>query len=212
MFVKPIIANVPTRPELIAPGKTKDDWRDFAKKLIPGGDEVLWAEAFDSFLFGRLRSRYIDPITAVRDGSKWTGEGFTIVSIQCALIEFLAALRQGKKFRHENPVPPHEYKNSRDLFCDFLRRIDPFDKLFTKAKAKDFYANVRCGLLHEARTKGDWIIWASGIPAVDCQRKIVYRDSFQDVIERYIHDYGLALLKEIPLQEAFIRKFDDLAT
>ncbi|WP_414709252.1 hypothetical protein [Rhizobium sp.] len=205
------ILNGPARPELIAPGKTKDDWHDFAKKLVPGGDEVLWAEAFESFLSARLHSRYIDPIAAVRDGSKWKGEGFTIVSIQCALIEFLAALRAGKNFRHENPVPPHEYKNSSGLFCDFLRKTDPFDKLFTKPQAKDFYANVRCGLLHEARTKGDWIIWASGTPAVDCQRKIVYRDSFQDLIEGYIQDYGRALLEDIPLQNAFVRKFNDLA-
>lgn len=122
--MKPSVSNTPARLELIAPGKTKDDWRDFAKKLVPGGDGVLWAEAFDSFLFARLQSRYIDPIAAVRDGSKWNGEGFTIVSIQCALIEFLAALREGKKFRHENPMPPHEYKNSSDLFCDFLSAKD----------------------------------------------------------------------------------------
>lgn len=209
--MKPSVANAPVRSELIAPGKTKDDWRDFAKKLVPGGDEVLWAEAFDGFLLGRLRSRYIDPVNAVRHASKWKGEGFTIVSIQCALIEFLAALRAGKKYRHKNPQPPHEYKNSGDLFCDFLRKIDPFDKLFTKAQAKDFYANVRCGLLHEARTNGDWIIRASGTTAVDCSRKIVYRNSFQDLIERYIHDYGLALAGDVPLQEAFIRKFNDLA-
>ena len=209
--MKPSIANAPARSESIAPGKTKDHWRDFAKILVPGGDEVLWAEAFDSFLFARLQSRYIDPVAAVRDGSNWNGEGFTIVSIQCALIEFLAALREGKKYRHQNPQPPHEYRNSGDLLCDFLRKTDPFDKLFTRAQAQDFYTNVRCALLHEARTKGGWIIWASGTPAVDCQRKIVYRDSFQDLIQEYIRNYGLALLKNIPLQEAFIRKFNDLA-
>lgn len=46
---------------------------------------------------------------------------------------------------------------------------------------------------------------------MDCQRKIVYRDSFQDLIERYIQDYGRALLEDIPLQKAFVRKFNDLA-
>ncbi|MDF8357293.1 hypothetical protein [Ensifer adhaerens] len=209
--MKPSIANAPDRSESIAPGKTKDHWRAFVKKLVPGGDEVLWAEACDSFLFARLRSRYIDPIAAVREGSKWNGEGFTIVSIQCALIEFLAALREGKKYRHKNPQPPHEYKNSGDLFCDFLQKTDPFDKLFTMAQAQDFYANVRCALLHEARTKDGWIIWASGTPAVDCQRKVVYRDSFQNLIEGYIHDYGVALTGDIALQKAFIRKLNDLA-
>jgi hypothetical protein len=211
VFLNSSVYKNPARLELIAPGKTKNDWRDFGKNLVPGGDELLWAEAFQSFLFARLRSRYIDPIAAVRHGSKWNGEGFTIVSIQCALIEFLAALREGKKFRYDNPTPPHEYNTSSDLFCDFLRKTDPFGKLFTKRQAKDFYVNVRCGLLHEARTKGNWIIWASGTPAVDCHRKIVYRDSFQTLIEEYVKNYGLELLSDTLLQEAFIRKYNDLA-
>jgi hypothetical protein len=209
--VKPSVSNKPYSLVSIAPGKTSDDWHCFARNLVPGGDELLWAEAFETFLFARLRSRYIGPIRALRDGGKLEGEGFTIVSIQCALLEFLAALRAGKKFRHENPTPPHEYKNSSGLFCDFLQMTDPFCKLFTKSQAKDFYANVRCGLLHEARTKNNWIIWASGTPAVNADKKIVYRDTFQDVVEQYIRDYGISLLKDVPLQEAFIRKFNDLA-
>ncbi len=209
--VKVSVPVVPARSQLIAPGRTKEDWHNFAERLVPGGDGGPWKEAFEGFLLARLQSRYITPIAAVRDALKWNGEGFAIVSIQCALIEFLAALREGKRFRYENPKPPHEYRNSRDLFCDFLRRTAPFASLFTKAQAWDFYGNVRCGLLHEARTKGEWIVWASGSPAVDCQRKIVYRDSFQELIESYIRDYGRALVGNALLQEAFLRKFNDLA-
>lgn len=199
------------RPEFIAPGKTTDDWTKFAKQLVPGGDADIWAEAFDKFLLGRLRSRYLNPIAMVRDKGKWEGEGFTIVSIQCALIEFLGATRAGKNFRHKNPQPPHEYKFSGDLFVDFLFQTPPFDKLFSKGQAEDFYSNVRCALLHEARTKDGWIIWSAGATAVDCRKKIVYRDSFQGVIEGYINDYGLALTADASLQEAFLRKFNDLA-
>lgn len=205
------IVNVPDSSELIAPGKTKDNWHDFVNRLGPGGDSALWAEAFDNFLFSRLQSRYIDPITSVQKGMNWNGEGFTIVSIQCALVEFLAALREDKKYRHKSPQSPYEYNKSGDLFCDFLRNTDPFDKLFTRQQAQDFYINVRCELLHEARTKGGWVIWASGTPAVNCQRRIVYRDSFQRLIEKYIQDYGHALLENVSLQSAFIRKFNDLA-
>ncbi|PZV38833.1 hypothetical protein [Mesorhizobium kowhaii] len=199
------------RSELIAPGKTKDDWTKFAKQLVPGGDANIWAEAFDKFLLGRLRSRYLKPIAIVRDKGEWEGEGFTIVSIQCALIEFLAATRAGKNYRHKRAQPPHEYQNSRELFVDFLFQTAPFDKLFSKGDAEDFYSNVRCALLHEARTKNGWIIWVTGTIAIDRQKKIVYRDSFQGVIEGYINNYGIALTADASLQEAFLRKFNDLA-
>jgi hypothetical protein len=199
------------RSELIAPGKTKDDWKKFAKQLVPGGNADIWAEAFDKFLLGRLRSRYLKPIAMVRDKGEWEGEGFTIVSIQCALIEFLAATRAGKNYRHRNPQPPHEYQKSGELFVDFLFQTAPFDKQFSKGQAEDFYTNVRCALLHEARTKNGWIVWVTGAIAVDCKKKIVYRDSFQRVIEGYVDDYGIALTADISLQEAFLRKFNDLA-
>lgn len=200
-----------TRPELIAPGKTKVDWTKFAKQLAPGGDAGIWAEAFDTFLVGRLRSRYLNPIALVQNNGEWEGEGFTIVSIQCALIEFLAATRAGKNYRYKNAKPPYEYQNSRELFIDFLFQTAPFDKLFSKGDAENFYSNVRCALLHEARTKDGWIIWATGAVPVDCQKKIIYRDSFQAVIESYINKYGMALMADVSLQEAFVRKFDDLA-
>jgi hypothetical protein len=51
----------------------------------------------------------------------------------------------------------------------------------------------------------------TGAIAVDCKKKIVYRDSFQRVIEGYVDDYGIALTADISLQEAFLRKFNDLA-
>ncbi|WP_246676381.1 hypothetical protein [Mesorhizobium sp. B1-1-5] len=204
-------AGARARSEFIAPGKTKDDWKKLSKLLVPGGDSNVWAEAFDTYLLARLRSRYLGPIEMVRDKGAWEGEGFTIVSIQCALIEFLAATRAGKKYRHKNAQPPHEYQSSRKLFVDFLFQTAPFDKLFSEGEAEDFYSNVRCALLHEARTKDGWIIWVTGAVSVDCHKKIVHRDSFQAVIEDYIDDYGVALTADASLQEAFIRKFDDLA-
>lgn len=205
------INSASARLELLAPGKTNRDWSNFSKRLSPGRDPDLWAETFDAFLLGRLKSRYLTPIGMIRDNGTWEGEGFTIASIQCALIEFLAATRAGKNYRHKNPQGPYEYNGSRDLFVDFLFRTEPFDKLFSKIDAESFYSNVRCALLHEARTKDGWIIWSSGAVAVDCKKKIVYRDSFQTLIEQYIDDYGRALATSIPLQEAFLRKFHDLA-
>lgn len=209
--MSPTAAGGGARSEFIAPGKTKDDWTKFARQLAPGGDGEVWAEAFDNFFLGRLRSRYLKPIAMLRDKGEWEGEGFTIVSIQCALIEFLAATRAGKNFRHKNPQPPYEYNRSGELFRDFLCQTAPFSTLFSRAETDDFYSNVRCALLHEARTKNGWIIWSGGTAAIDCRRRIIWRNNFQNTIEDYIKAYGVELTRDVLLQEAFLRKFNDLA-
>jgi len=72
--------------------------------------------------------------------------------------------------------------------------------------------NVRCGLLHEARTKGDWTIEASEPTGklVSVTDKIYYRDNFQDGLLQLIEWYKRVLLTDVEIQKAFIRKFDGL--
>lgn len=62
----------------------------------PTGDD--WAYAFEVCLKARIQSRYLAPIIELQNGP-YQGEGFTILTIQCALIEFLAALRRGWNYR-----------------------------------------------------------------------------------------------------------------
>ena len=201
------------RKTYIAGKLTADDWRKCKAGLAVGGSEDLWAHAFGEHFRQRLENRYLYPIALLAKGA-WEGEGFSIVSLQCALIEFLAALRKGENYRHlrrGEKLGAHEYSNSSSLFCGFLAAEAPFNAWFDPAAAKDFYASVRCALLHEARTKNGWIIWASGSVPVDTARKIVFRDNLQDKILEYVESYGNALLTDMQLQEAFIRKFDNLA-
>jgi hypothetical protein len=161
----------------------------------------------------RVVSQYVDAvIRLLRDEGSWEGEGFSIVSIQCAMLEFLAACRGGLIYRHRNPQPPFEYSASGDIFASFLAETAPFSALFTRDDAVEFYRQVRCALLHEARTKSGWTIHASGQTGVNCLRKIVYRNTFQTLIEDYIDGYGRDLLANTDLQAAFVRKFDDLAS
>ena len=76
--------------------------------------------------------------------------------------------------------------------------------------ALEFYKNVRCGLLHEAHTKGGWTIWAKSPEGaiVNKDKKIIYRDNFKKAFNVYIDCYGKKLLTDTDLQKAFIRKFD----
>jgi hypothetical protein len=71
---------------------------------------------------------------------------------------------------------------------------------------------VRCGLLHEARTKNDWTIWAKSPDGrvADTTEKVIYRDNFQEALLAFIKAYGERLVQDAAYQEAFIRKFDKL--
>jgi len=80
------------------------------------------------------------------------------------------------------PGAPDEYSNSSDIFVSFLVNRTPFKEDFTTVDyARDFYEGVRCGLLHEARTKNGWTILgrSSDGKTADINTKAMYRDNFQ---------------------------------
>lgn len=199
----------------IAGSKTADDWKTFRAKLALGADANRWREAFDDFFHARLLLRYLNPIKLLQENGTFQGEGFSIVAIHCTLIEFLESTVQGRIYRYRRPSDPplgaYEYSNSGDLFVSFLSGRQPFAKDFNNLLARDFYEGVRCGLLHEARTKGGWTIWAkSAANVVSAAPKIVYRDNFHAALLEFIDWYKGALPLDRALQEAFIRKFDSL--
>jgi hypothetical protein len=200
----------------IAGSKTTDDWKTFKPTLAPGGDPAVWETAFAEYFYGRLSARYLDPIKLLQDNGTRQGEGFSIAAIQCSLIEFLESTVQGKSYRLLRggpPLGPHEYSRSGDMFESFLVNRAPFNGEFDAGTAHDFYEGVRCGLLHEARTKNGWVIWAKhGSQIIDATgaQKILYRDDFQKALLDFVAWYKTVLISDLPIQEAFIRKFDSL--
>ncbi len=200
----------------IAGSKTTDDWKAFKPTLAPGGNPAVWETAFAEYFHGRLSARYLDPIKVLQDNGTLQGEGFSIAAIQCSLIEFLESAVQGKSYRLLRggpPLGPHEYSRSGDMFESFLVNRVPFNTEFDAARAHDFYEGVRCGLLHEARTKNGWVIWAKhGSRIIDATgaQKILYRDDFQKGLLDFVAWYKSAMTSDSAIQEAFIRKFDSL--
>ena len=215
---------------LIAGSLSASDWWTLRKSLSPGVDPTLWRRAFDDYYRQRLSLRYLEPIRALQDHGSFRGEGFSIVAIQCTLIEFLASTIEGKNYRQrpkkdEPPLGAHEYSNSGDMFVRFLSEQSPFKQFFDRDAAQDFYENVRCPLLHEARTKNGWSIWAFNFdpdispeqkakhsPPIDPKRKIIFRDNLQSLFLQFVDEYGAKVISDVSLQAAFIRKFDNLAT
>jgi hypothetical protein len=201
----------------IAGSLTTDDWNNFRGTLTPGCDPVAWNKAFEDYFHTRLLLRYLGPIKVLQDNGTFQGEGFSIAAIQCSIVEFLESTVQGKSYRFRlrgaPPVTPNEYSNSSDIFISFLMNRAPFENDFkTESSARDFYEGVRCGLLHEARTKNGWTIWAksSDGKTADAIQKIMYRDNFQSGLLTFVGWYKGALSVDKGLQEAFMRKFDSL--
>lgn len=195
--------------------KNCGDWRAIRPTLVPGQSPELWKKAFDDFFQSRLRLRYLDPIAVLQNHDTQQGEGFSIVALHCSLIEFLESTLEGLTYRYvkrDSDLGPHEYRKSGELFERFLSTRTPFKNAFSQSLAHDFYENIRCAVLHEARTKGGWRIWANGPNGkiVDEGRRILYRNNCNDALLEYVDWYGTHLISDSAAQEAFLRKFESL--
>lgn len=186
----------------------------------------------------RIKRKYLDPVQLIIDRRTLKGEGFAIVTVQCALIEMFAAFRAGKVFNHKaNDLSPgYEYKYSQQMFVSLLNNAKIFENVFWHKddngktrinhpfNADDFYKNVRCGLMHEARTKENWYITATPneITVKTCSffltregGKIkIYRTVLHYRLKTYLEDYGNELRNPSDegreLRRFFARKMDDL--
>lgn len=182
---------------------------------LTAGEAKAWEDAFSEFFQTRLDLRYLRPIQILQSHDTYQGEGFTILAVQCSLVEFLESTTQGINYRYRikgQAMGEFEYSSSKKVFIEFLSTRHPFNEIFSRDAANDFYTNVRCGLLHEARTKNGWRIWAEAVDdrIADVGSRIVYRNGFQQALLTYIENYRRRLLLEPELQRAFIRKYDDI--
>lgn len=204
-------------PVYISRTRTHVQWLAIRDELQADRANNLWRNAVQDFFHDRLVSRYLEPIECLNDQGSCSGEGFSIATIQCALIEFLESTVQGLTYRYirgGDTLGTNEYSKSKALFVNFLVRRDPFASVFDVSLAEDFYTSIRCPLLHEARTKNGWTILAEAYDnsIIDRARKVLYRNGFQRSLIEFIENYEAQLLHDSALQDAFIRKFDNLAT
>lgn len=220
----------------IAGSFTVEQWKDFRQTLLNFDAENLeaWKEAFSIFE-KRIETRFLKPIRCILSIGKFEGEGFSAAALQCILVEFLEAFYQGKiyspsrtedelekyakkigisKSDLEKHLQPNEYNSSAKLFRDFLTGHDPFRKEFTQPLANAYYKNIRCGLLHEAATKGGTTINKlksnSLIRPLSGGDLVLDRTKFQEAIDEFIKAYRQELLISQEHKKAFIRKMDDI--
>jgi hypothetical protein len=117
-----------------------------------------WFLAF-TYLEKRLYDRFIEPIQVLQaaeiDKSIQDKKfGFTILAIDCMLIETIQSFYEGVTNSHGQ---------SQNLFKTFLTKRENFKSFFASPKeAGEFYINFRCGILHQAQTFGETKIWTVG--------------------------------------------------
>jgi len=195
-----------------------------------------WKIAVDLF-DKRIKKKYLNPIDQLIEKNVRKGEGFVIVTIQCALIETFAAFKEGLIYNHNKPSEGenhYEYRESGELFIRFLNNQEIFKNIFytenklgikqlnTPFSAAKFYSQVRCGLMHEARTKGNWHINATSSDSpLDAKfikqakkGNIIYRTLFHFALNNYFNQYKQELLNQENAYNVsrrhFARKLDHL--
>lgn len=209
----------------IAGDNNEVSWRVLKAKLDVQPNLELWNEAYSEFHLKRIQLRYLTPIELLGKTRSNEGEGFSMVALFCTLIEFLATTESGMNFnvnirkpRGQENVDGFEYGQGPGAayFKELLTRNSSFHPIVPPGSVEDFYKNVRCGLLHEARTRNGWTIVADSTTSPG--PKPIHRDSISRVLMDYLKDYHARLvvspdsIPHTPLQAAFIRKWEHLAT
>jgi Gamma-glutamyl cyclotransferase, AIG2-like len=199
--------------------KTADDWMCFRERLKEDfQNEDLWLEAYKVFFLERIESRFLAPVRLIKDNTdpERIGAGFAIVAILCILMEHLQAFYEGVIYTTGGDQRLCEYRSSKDLFRQFLTTHEPFKSAFDKKDAERFYDDVRCGLLHEAATKGDAKIRKQRVSLTSTifennqEGFIVYRNSLLTSLETYLDTYKTNALHDELLRSNLFRKLDEL--
>lgn len=139
----------------IGPGIHQNDW---LKLNLDDDQSEDWGKGIN-ILRKRIFSRYFEPIDFLIEKDKDRGifdrrYGFTILAIDCLLIETFQAFKEGL-------VDTTGKSESR--YVKFLQSSPSFSKYFSSEDdAKKFYQHYRCGILHIAEVQEDSLIWSVG--------------------------------------------------
>lgn len=170
----------------IAPGIRRDEW---LKLNLNDPHSPDWNRAIEIFN-QRIRSRYIEPADLLieEDRKRKPIErryGFSILAIDCLLIETLQSFRDGLT---------NTKNKSKKMFERFLTRSESFRQHFSKDEAVSFYYDFRCGILHQAEVMGPSLLWSVGLlkgkksDGTPYINRTKIHECLKDEIERYAEE------------------------
>ncbi|WP_306565149.1 hypothetical protein [Flavobacterium lindanitolerans] len=219
----------------MARSNEKETWADIRLTLNQKYTyDIEWEKAIKLF-DDRICNKYFLPLQQLIVNDTGKGEGFTITTVLCSLIEMFAAFKKGVIYNNQKSSK-YEYNKSKELFVNFLHNASIFRGHFWtqnngEKKSKDvpysaaaFYSEVRCSLVHEARTKGDWHINTLPSSPVSKNATIfiekkgikvkIYRTVLYYRLLQHMQDYQNELRKDSKgskiLRRNFARKMDNL--
>lgn len=188
----------------IAPRRTGGHWTVADWQAIDFNTEAGWQTAITIFE-DRISYRFFRPIEAFE---RQEGAGFAVMALDCLLIETLMQFMEGVINTPKN--------HSVHYFRCFLTRTK-FGQYFTADQANIFYKNVRCGILHQAETKGDTRLWTRKTEpflreAPAGNDLYLRRDLFHELLLEeygaYIHRLHARDLPDKGVRRKFKRKMD----
>lgn len=148
-------------------------------------------EALGAFIQERFNERYFQPIE-----NSSARHGFAMIAIGCLVIESLESFYQGKG---------DTKGESREIFNSFFKRDTSF-----KVFASDdnwFYINIRCGILHQAETKGGWKLLRRG-PLCDINQKTINATIFIKELRKVVVGYAKQIETDEDLWNCFKTKMN----
>lgn len=120
-------------------------------KLTMQSSKSEWKRAINIFI-DRMQGRYFDVINKLSNtGDKTLLQkyGFSIMCIQCLLIDTLVKFRYGPTVLKRGTLS-YNYENQ-NHFTKFLKEV--FYEDFNNEMALKFYTDIRCGIMHFGTTK-----------------------------------------------------------
>ncbi len=173
----------------IAPSVHKDEWFKLNLDDDSGPD---WNKAIKILEF-RIKARYLEPVDLLieEDDKRPAVErryGFTILAIDCLLMETLQAFKDGLTDTKGKSKP---------TFKKFLKESPSFSPYFPDDKsAQSFYEDYRCGILHQAEVMGTSLVWSVGkLRGKVGDKWYINRTEIHDKLKKDFYQY-LELLRD----------------
>lgn len=150
-------------------------------------------EALGRFIVERFDERYFRPVC--NSSSK---HGFAIMAVACLVIETLESFYQGLA---------DTKGRSKKMFREFFKRNRSLGGF---GQGDDwFYTNIRCGILHQAETRGGWKILRSGA-LLDCQNRTINASEFLRHLRDSVDNYAVELQSDAAIWRNFCRKMESI--
>ena len=154
-------------------------------------------------IFHRLFNRYVRPLKNILPTNRRSG--FLTMAASCLLIEAYQAFLEGMEYTAKDGA-------GKECFKKFFKNNQAFGQLFPFSK--QFYKNIRCGVLHQAETYENWlIVREQRAPLFDPQRKKINADLFFEELTKCLLAYIRHLSKadwNDPLWKNAIFKLDKI--